>query len=107
MYTQDIKKSQSQRFKNYKKYKQIFLDVTSEVSIKTAFNKILEDEKIDILINNAAIDAKVKVKIHQNSVDWKIFLLNSGIMKLMWVLLAHFYVQSFGNYFSKNGEVLY
>ena len=61
VYSGDIRFNKSNRFFKYKNFNQIDLDVTSEVSIVSALKKILNKEnKIDILINNAAIDSKVK-----------------------------------------------
>ena len=52
-----------------KNYKQVYLDVTSEKSIKSILNQILDQEnRVDILINNAAIDPKLKKSSH-NLVD--------------------------------------
>ena len=61
VYSGDINLIKEKRFNNFKNYNQIKLDVTSEPSIRSVLQKILQKEgKIDILINNAAIDSKVK-----------------------------------------------
>jgi len=68
VYSGDIRTVESKRFQKYKSYNQIELDVTSENSIKFVLEKILDAEKnIDILINNAAIDAKVN---NDNSIEF-------------------------------------
>ena len=105
VYSGDITKLQSKRFKNFKKYKQIDLDVTSEVSIKTVFNKILNNEKrIDILINNAAIDAKVKSNDSLKFSRLENFSLEQWNNEINVGLTGAFLCSKvFGNYFSKNG----
>ncbi len=105
VYSGDITKLQSQRFKNYKKYKQIDLDVTSEDSIKNVFNKILDNEKrIDILINNAAIDAKVKSNDSLKFSRLENFSLEQWNNEINVGLTGAFLCSKvFGNYFSKNG----
>lgn len=46
----------------------LFLDVTNELEIQTAKSKIIDDHgKIDVLINNAAIDPKVRSNSLGNS----------------------------------------
>ena len=61
VYSGDIKFLETNRFQKFKNYNQIMLDVTSEKSIINVLKKILIKEKrVDILINNAAIDTKVK-----------------------------------------------
>lgn len=60
VFAADLAKNSNSSLKKNNKYYEILLDVTSEDSILQAKEKILNKCKnIDILINNAAIDAKV------------------------------------------------
>ena len=63
VYSGDINLSKSDIFLNERNYRQVHLDVTSENSIKLILKQILDqDNRVDILINNAAIDSKVGKK---------------------------------------------
>ncbi len=60
VFSADLKHASNSQLRGCDKYHEILMDVTSEVSIIETKEKILEMYgQVDILINNAAIDAKV------------------------------------------------
>ncbi len=105
VYSGDIKLLKSDRFHDEKNYKQVYLDVTSEKSIKSILNKILNQEnRVDILINNAAIDSKVE---KNSSIDFsrlENFSLSQWNREIEVGLTGAFLCSKvFGNYFAQNG----
>ena len=105
VYSGDINLSENDRFFNEKNYRQVYLDVTSEKSIRSILKQILDQEnRLDILINNAAIDSKVGKK---NSLE---FSRLENFSLLQWnkeieVGLTGAFLCSkvFGNHFAQNG----
>ena len=105
VYSGDINLSKSDRFHNEKKYKQVYLDVTSEKSVKSALSQILDQEnRIDILINNAAIDSKVRKKSSLDFSRLENFSLSQWNREIEVGLTGAFLCSKvFGNYFAQNG----
>ena len=104
VYSGDIKPLQTKRFQKYIKYKQIKLDVTSENSVKDVLKKILHLEKrVDILINNAAIDAKVNTNGLLDFSRLENFSLEQWNKEINVGLTGAFLCSKFfGSYFAKN-----
>ena len=104
VYSGDIKSLKTDRFNKYNSYHQIYLDVTSEESIKTVLKEMIKfEQKVDILINNAAIDAKVKNKTSSEFGRLENFTLEQWNQELSVGLTGAFLCSKyFGNYFAKN-----
>ena len=104
VYSGDISLLKSDRFQNEKKYKQVYLDVTSEKSIKSTLNLILNQEnRVDILINNAAIDSKVEKKSSLDFSRLENFTLSQWNREIEVGLTGAFLCSKvFGNYFAQN-----
>lgn len=105
VYSGDIILKKTRRFLNYKNFNQIKLDVTSEQSISSVLKKILNKEnKIDILINNAAIDAKVKKNNHHKFTRLENFPIEKWNKEIDVGLTGAFLCSKIiGSYFAKNG----
>lgn len=104
VYSGDISLLKSDRFQNEKNYKQVYLDVTSEKSIKSTLNLILNQEnRVDILINNAAIDSKVEKKSSLDFSRLENFTLSQWNREIEVGLTGAFLCSKvFGNYFAQN-----
>ncbi len=105
VYAGDINLLKDKRFVNEVNYRQAYLDVTSENSVNSLLKKIIDkDKRVDILINNAAIDAKVK---KNNSLEFsrlENFSVEQWNKEIEVGLTGAFLCSKvFGNYFSKNG----
>jgi len=105
VYSGDINNPSTKRFINYNNnYKQILLDVTSEQSIARALKTIIVNEKrIDVLINNAAIDSKVNTKNMTNSSRLETFSLDQWNKELNVGLTGAFLCsKKIGTHFAQN-----
>ena len=104
VYSGDINFLDSKRFENNQNYKEIYLDVTSEKSVKSVLKNIIDKEKkIDILINNAAIDAKVKKNNFLEFNRLENFSLDQWNKEIAVGLTGAFLCSKvFGNYFAEH-----
>ena len=80
------------------------MDVTNEASIKKALSELLNhSQKVDILVNNAAIDPKVKNNKFENSTRLENFSLDSWITQINVGLTGAFLCSKhFGNWMANN-----
>ncbi len=63
--------SLSRKFESYDNFYNIKCDITNEISVKDAFERVISHYgRIDILINNAAIDHKVLKDQSNNKLDY-------------------------------------
>lgn len=104
VYSGDINLLDSNRFENNENYKEIYLDVTSEKSVKSVLKNIIDNEKrIDILINNAGIDAKVTKKNLMEFSRLENFSLEQWNREIEVGLTGAFLCSKvFGNYFAEH-----
>tara|TARA_B100000524_G_scaffold348397_1_gene252809 strand:+ start:552 stop:1352 length:801 start_codon:yes stop_codon:yes gene_type:complete len=105
VYSGDINLSKSDRFLNETNYRQVYLDVTSEKSIKSILKQILDQEnRVDILINNAAIDSKVEKKSSLEFSRLENFSLLQWNKEIEVGLTGAFLCSKvFGSHFAQNG----
>ena len=105
VYSGDINLSKSDRFINETNYRQVYLDVTSEKSIKSILKQILDQEnRVDILINNAAIDSKVEKKSSLEFSRLENFSLLQWNKEIEVGLTGAFLCSKvFGSHFAQNG----
>jgi len=104
VYSGDINVAENTRFKKNDKYHEHYLDVTSENSIQNLLNNILMKEKrVDVLINNAAIDSKVT---QANTIEFsrlENFSLEQWNKEISVGLTGAFLCSKvFGNFFAEN-----
>ncbi|MDC0253324.1 SDR family oxidoreductase [Bacteriovoracales bacterium] len=86
-------------------YIPLVLDVTQEDSVKKALGHVIETSgKIDILINNAAIDPKIKNNQLENTSRLENFPLESWLFQINVGLTGAFLcAKHFGNWMAENG----
>ena len=106
VFAADLTDNSNSDLKKFKNYNEIYFDVTSEKSILSSKEKILNRfGKIDILINNAAIDAKVDENKSQNFSRLENFSLEQWNMELNVGLTGAFLCSKhFGHLFSNNAS---
>ena len=105
VYSGDINLTKINKSKYEGNYRQVYLNVTSENSVKSVLKKIIDKEKrIDILINNAAIDAKFTKNNALEFSRLENFTIEQWNKEIEVGLTGAFLCSKvFGSYFAENG----